>query len=68
MQKIYIETTVVSYLVSRPSKNIVLAGHQAITKKFWNLIDEFDVYISDIVIQEAGAGDKNQAKKTVRSN
>ncbi len=61
--KIYLETSVVSYLVSRPSKNVVTAGHQAITSDFWDALSEFDVYISDLVIQEAGAGDASQAKQ-----
>ncbi len=52
--KIYLETSVVSYLVSRPSKNVVTAGHQAITRDFWDTLGEFDVYISNMVIQEAG--------------
>ncbi|MEI8247832.1 MAG: type II toxin-antitoxin system VapC family toxin [Lentisphaerota bacterium] len=61
-QNIYIETSVVSYLVSRPSKDIVVAGHQMATKDFWDSLDDFDVFISDIVIQEASGGDESQAK------
>jgi predicted nucleic acid-binding protein len=60
-QKIYVETSVVSYLVAKPSKNLVIAAHQASTMDMWNKIDDFDVYISDIVIQEASNGDKIQA-------
>ncbi len=62
-QKIYIETSVVSYLVSKPSKNIITAGHQVITQDFWDILDNFEVYISDLVLQEAAAGDKIQAQK-----
>ncbi len=61
-QKIYIETSVVSYLVSRPSKDIVIAGHQAATRDFWELLVNYDVFISGIVLQEAADGDKVQAK------
>jgi len=60
-QKIYIETSVISYFVARPSKKLVAAGHQVATQDMWNMLDEFDVYISDLVIQEASQGDKTQA-------
>ncbi|VEN74610.1 conserved hypothetical protein [Candidatus Desulfarcum epimagneticum] len=60
--KIYIETSVISYLTARPSKNIVIAARQASTVDFWNRLHEFEVFISDIVIQEALRGDKTQAK------
>ncbi len=61
-QNIYIETSVVSYLVARPSKNIVVAAHQASTQDFWNHLNDYSVFISDIVIQEASKGDEVQAK------
>jgi len=56
-QKIYIETSVISYLTGRPSKDIIIAGHQAATRDFWDLLPEFDVYISELVLEEAGQGD-----------
>ncbi len=59
--KLYIETSIVSYLVARPSKNIVIAGHQAATQDMWAILDNFDAYISDMVIQEASKGDEIQA-------
>ena len=61
-QKIYIETSVASYLVSRPSKDIVIAGHQAATRDFWESLGDYESFISDIVIQEASDGDEIQAK------
>jgi predicted nucleic acid-binding protein len=66
-QKIYIETTVVSYFVSKPSKNIITASHQVITRDFWDIINNFDIYISDLVLQEAAAGDKIQAQKRLNA-
>jgi len=44
--KIYIETSVISYLVARPSKNIVIAAHQASTLDFWNRLHKYEVFIS----------------------
>ncbi len=60
--KIYIETSVVSYLVARPSKNVVIAAHQASTSDFWERLDQYDVYVSDIVIQEASKGDETLSR------
>ncbi len=60
-QKIYIETSVISYLVANTSKNLVIAAHQASTVDMWKQIDKFDVFISDMVIQESSRGDKKQS-------
>lgn len=60
-QKIYIETSVVSYFVSNTSENILIAARQLATKKMWDIMKTFDVFISDIVVQEASQGDKLQA-------
>jgi len=57
MQKIYIETSVVSYLTARPSKNIIIAGHQIVTKYFWDKLDISNTFISELVLQEASQGD-----------
>ena len=31
----YIETTIVSYLVARPSRDLVLSAHQQVTREWW---------------------------------
>lgn len=33
--KVYIETTVVSYLAARPSRDLIIASHQQITHEWW---------------------------------
>jgi len=33
--KVYVETSVVSYLTSRLSRDLVVAGHQQITQEWW---------------------------------
>lgn len=58
---LYIETSVVSYLTARLSKNLVIAGHQAATADFWERLPLYEVYISELVLQEAGAGDAGAA-------
>lgn len=56
---VYIETTIVSYLVARPSRDLVTAAHQQITRDWWDgRKDAFDLYASKFVLDEAGAGDR----------
>lgn len=62
--KVYIETSVISYLTARPSKNLIVAAYQQITNDWWeNRRRDFALYISQFVIQEASAGDEKAAKK-----
>ncbi len=62
--KVYIETSVISYLTARPSRDLVIAGRQEITREWWeNRRPDFSLYISPFVIQEASAGDERAAKK-----
>lgn len=61
--KVYIETTIVSYLTAWPSRDIVIAGHQQITRQWWNTaVDRFDLVASQLVIDEASAGNEDAAR------
>ncbi|OGJ90398.1 MAG: hypothetical protein A2268_13475 [Candidatus Raymondbacteria bacterium RifOxyA12_full_50_37] len=61
---LYIETTVIIYYTSRPSTNVILRGHQEITKLFWeNNMRKYDPCISLYVMQEIEKGDKERAAK-----
>ena len=62
MQKIYIETSVVSYLTARTSKNLVIAGHQVVTKDFWEKLNVNCTFVSELVLQEASKGDPSAAR------
>jgi len=56
--KLYLETTIPSYLTSRPSRDLVIAGHQQVTQEWWTRRrSHFDVYVSQLVIDEVEAGD-----------
>ena len=62
--KVYVETSVISYLTSRPSRDVVTAGHQQITRDWWQTQREtFDVVASQLVVQEASAGDPTAAQQ-----
>jgi hypothetical protein len=57
--KIYLETSIISYLAARPSRDIITAAHQQITHEWWDdRRNECDVFISQIVVQEISAGDE----------
>lgn len=61
--KAYIETTVVSYLTAWPSRDVVIAGHQQITRQWWaTAANRFELVASRLVIDEAGAGDPDAAR------
>lgn len=60
--RIHIETTVVSYLTARNSSSPVVAGHQETTRTFWRQLAGFEAYISGLVLQEAGRGDRARVK------
>ena len=61
--KVYIETTIPSYLAARPSRDLLIAAHQQLTRDWWeSRRPAFDLYISEAVLEEASAGDAMPAK------
>lgn len=65
--KIYVETTVISYLTAWPSTEIVMAAHQQITQEWWkSQRDNFDLFVSELVRQEASAGDLEAAERRLQ--
>jgi hypothetical protein len=67
MPTVYLETTIPSYLASRPSRDLIVAGNQMLTRRWWKQRRRrFDLFVSQIVMDEAGAGDANAAAKRLR--
>jgi len=62
---VYLETTIISYfLTAWPSRDLVMAANQAITREWWtDRKDEYDLYVSQPVIDEAAAGDVDAAAR-----
>jgi len=61
---VYIESSVISYLASRPSRDIVVAGRQAISWDWWeNHRQRFNLRISALVEEEIGKGDAQAVKR-----
>lgn len=59
--RVYIETTVPSYLTAWPSRDLVRAAHQQITREWWAHRGGFELFPSRLVIQECQAGDAQAA-------
>jgi predicted nucleic acid-binding protein len=65
--RLYLETTIPSYLTSRPSRDLIIAGHQQITREWWEKRrDAFQLYISQLVVDEASAGDPGAARERLK--
>ena len=60
---VYVETSVVSYLTARPSRDVVLAAYQEVTREWWRTArGRFVLYASALVISESATGDADAAR------
>jgi len=63
LPRVYLETTIPSYLTAWFSGNAVIAGHQETTREWWATCHErFELHVSQFVLDEAGAGDPEAAR------
>ena len=62
-RKVYLETSVISYLTARPSKTILGAAHQQITAAWWEQRAAYELLVSESVLRECAAGDAAAAQK-----
>ena len=61
---VYLETSIISYLAARPSRDLVTAARQQLTREWWaRRRTAFIVYVSEAVIAESRAGDKAAATR-----
>ena len=65
--RLYLETSVVSYLTALPSRDLVIAGQQQITSDWWSRRHRFDLFVSDAVLAEASRGDPEAAARRLRA-
>lgn len=61
--KVYIETSIVSYLVATPSRDLIQAAHQEATRQWWAGRVRFDLFVSRFVRAEAGRGNAAAAAR-----
>ena len=65
-QSVYLETSFISYLTNRLSNDYLVSAHQRVTREWWERRrNDFDLYISEVVINEISAGDKEESRKRV---
>ena len=64
METVYIETSIVGYLTVRPSNNLILMANVEATREWWETRRvEFELYISQTVLDEVARGDAEIAIK-----
>jgi hypothetical protein len=64
VETVYLETTFISYLVARPSRDLLVAAHQLATEEWWaTRRGAFECCVSQVVIDEASVGDPTEVQK-----
>lgn len=62
--KVYIETSILSYLTARQNNDLRVAANQNTTLEWWeNRRSDFDVFVSEFVTSEVSLGDPSLAQK-----
>jgi len=62
-RSVYVETTVASYFTAKPSRDLMIAGHQEATRELWpKFTSEYEPYVWALVYEEAGRGDPDQVQ------
>jgi hypothetical protein len=66
--RVYLETTIPSYLTARASRDVVMAGHQLSTREWWDTRrQDFQLFVSQFVIDEASTGDPDAARRRLEA-
>jgi predicted nucleic acid-binding protein len=61
---VYIETSIVSYLTARPSRDVRASAWQQLTHQWWNESrPAYEVFTSELVVAEATGGDSQAAER-----
>jgi hypothetical protein len=65
--RIYLETTIPSYLTAWPSRDLVRAAHQQLTREWWAKRGVFELFSSRLVVEECQAGDPQAAADRLKA-
>jgi hypothetical protein len=62
-ERAYMETGIISYLAGRPTRDMVIAAHQQLTRQWWDeRSTAFDLVISELVHEEASKGNPDASR------
>ena len=64
---VYLETTVVGHLAARPQADIAVAARQLASQRWWDIRDSYDVFVSQIVVDECAAGGATAATERLNT-
>ena len=66
--RVYVETSIPSYLTARRSRDLIATANQELTQEWWETRrDDFYLVISEFVLREASAGDPIAASNRLAS-
>ena len=65
LPSVYIETSIVSYLVARPSRDVIMAERQRQTREWWANRSQYTLFTSELVVDEAGRGEVAMARDRI---
>ena len=64
MASVYLETSIIGYLASRPGVDIIFSANQLMTLEWWNdHRSKFELFVSQAVVDECSAGDPTAAQE-----
>lgn len=61
--KLYLETSIVSYLTARPSRDVVINANQQLAQEWWENRHNFDLLVSELVVDEISKGESLMVQK-----
>ncbi len=66
MKTVYVETSILSYLTARPTRDLLATARQQMTREWWDTRRaRFDLFVSPLVEQEVQRGDPEAARRRV---
>ena len=62
--RVYIESTIPSYVVARPARDLLQAARQQLTRDWWDLHrEQHELFTSQVVLDEIAAGEREMAER-----
>ena len=67
MSSVYVETSIVGYLTARSRTDVIFQARQELTRLWWDARrQQYEVVVSQLVVDEAGAGDEEAAAERLK--